>query len=105
MEGFAYKSYSAELVGEILNRYLADTSLERLAMQLEGVSFASAQRIVNHAIEMGVLSPQDKHKQGGGFAIKRARLALAKHPQAKATEIAHIAECGEATVYRAMRNK
>lgn len=105
VEGFEYKSYPAEFVQLILNRYLAGSSLEKIAIQIDGISSASAQRIVDHAIVIGVLSEEDKHKQGGGFAIKRAELALEKHPSAGPREIARIAGCAEATVYRAKKSK
>ena len=105
VEGFEYKSYPADFVQLILNRYLTGASLEKIALQIDGVSSASAQRIVNQAIAIGVLSEEDKHKSGGGFARKRAKLALEKHPEAGPREIARIAGCTESTVYRAKGGK
>lgn len=105
VEGFIYKSYPAELVKEIVNRYLADTTLEQLSLQLEGVSFAGAQRVIDYAILIGALSPEEKHPNGGGFARKRARAIWQRHPEATAPEIARLAECTESTAYRAKRGK
>jgi hypothetical protein len=105
VEGFEYKSYPKDLVQRILNKYLADTSLENIALQIDGISSASAQRIVNYAISTGVLSEEDRHKQGGGFARKRAQLVMEKHPEAGPREVARMAQCGEATVYRARKSK
>lgn len=105
VEGFEYKSYPAGLVQLILNKYLDGNSLEKISLQIDGVSFASAQRIIDYAILIGVLTEADKHKQGGGFARKRAELALEKHPSAGPREIARIAGCAEATVYRAKKSK
>ncbi len=103
VEGFQYKSFPPDLVEVILVRYLAGNTLEKLAMEIPGVSFASAGRIIDHAVEIGVLSPEDKHPKGGGFAIKRAKAALERHPDASPSEIARLAGCGQATVFRAKK--
>lgn len=105
IEGFAYKSYPEELVKEIINRYLADTTLEQLSLQLEGVSFAGAQRVIDHAVLIGTLLPEAKHPSGGGFARKRARRVWERHPQSTVAEIARLAGCAESTVYRAKETK
>lgn len=98
-----YKSYPADLVGEILNRYLADTTLDKLAIELEGVSAAGAQRVVDHAISIGVIRSEQKHHSGGGFARKRARLVWERHPKATVIQVARLANCSEGTVYRAKK--
>lgn len=100
-----YKSYPAELVGEILTRYLADTTLEKLALDLGGVSAAGAQRVVDQAIIRGVLCAEDKHKSGGGFARKRARLVWERHPEERVSVVARLAGCAIATAYRAKISK
>lgn len=105
VEGFEYKSYPVEIVEQVLNRYLADRTLLQLSLEIGGVSHAGAQRIVDEAVRRGVLSKEDKHKAGGGFAKKRAMKALEKYPERGPGEIARIAECSEATVYRARKSK
>lgn len=105
IEGFEYKSYPAELVREILVQYLAGSSLEKLSLELEGVSFAGAQRVIDYAVSTGVLSADDKHKRGrgGGLIKKRAKLVWERHPEATTKELARLASCGESTVYRAKK--
>lgn len=105
IEGFRYKSYPPDLVAQILTRYLADTSLKKISLEIDGVSAAGAQRVVDQAIELGVLLPEEKHVQGGGFAIKRARLVWERHPKAKPAAIARLAGCTESTAYRARKSK
>lgn len=103
IEGFKYKTYPPDLVKSILIRYLADTTLEKLSIDLSGVSVAGAQRVVEEAVKLGVIAESDKHKRGGGFARKRARVVWEKYPKEKPAVIARLAGCGVSTAYRAKK--
>lgn len=100
--GFEFHSYGEELVRQILVRYLAGASLEKLALQLEGVTFAQAQRIVNEAVARGVLLPEEKHPpRCPATKLERAKQTLINHPNHKIGLLAQLADCSESTLWRA----
>lgn len=102
IEGFEFHSYEPDLVGQILMKYLAGSSLKKLSLQLEGVSFAQAQRIIDEAVVRGVLLPEEKHPQGcSRKKIIKASAVLRRYPNAKLKVVARMAECAETTVWRA----
>lgn len=102
MVGFEFHSYGEGLVHQILVNYLAGSSLEKISIDLEGVTAAQAQRIVNEAIKRGTLLPEDKHPIGcSKTKILKAAEVLERHPNARPIEVARMVGCAESTVWRA----
>ena len=102
--GFEFHSYGQDLVQQILVRYLAGASLEKISIDLDGVAFAQAQRIVDEAVVRGVLLPEEKHAQGCPNTKRmRATEILEKYPKIKPIEVARLVGCGESTVWRAKK--
>jgi len=106
IEGFDYKTFPKELVSKVLIKYTAGQSYERIAQSEVPASFASIQRIVNEAVNRGVITAAQKRGVGnGGLKRERARVIYQKHPEAKVEQIARLAGCRTSTVYRAKRGE
>lgn len=96
---FSYKTVPHNICLEILLGYCEELSVERAYNSSFPLSSATFARVVRAAAEQGIIEMQPQ----GGLPNKRKRASeeWQKHPNAKVKEIARLAGCREATVYRA----
>lgn len=97
-------TFTSDEIRTVVSAYNKRGSLEFAAMEEDvPFSFASVQRIITLASEMGLV---EKNSMGRPL-INRERIfeLMEKFPHATVGQIAMLADCSKATVYRARRGE
>lgn len=104
-ERFSYGSLGEEQTEVVLDAYRRTRSCLRASLQTEvPVSSATVSRVVNAALEQGVLDPGVKRGPGRP-KVDRGRIlsVVEEFPAATLKQQARLAGCHEYTIYRALR--
>ena len=110
IEGFEFGSYTGDLVRRILVQYLSGNSLNDLAAKFagEGATYAQIQRVVDKAVMLGNILPEEKRTRGWKWARERAREAASqyykgphnKNGRCTVAQMAQMAGVSPSTMYR-----
>ena len=110
IKGFEFGSYPEDLVRRILVQYLSGNSLSRLAALFvdDGATYAQIQRVVNKAVDLGEILPEEKRTWGWKWARERARGVAGryydgehnKNGRCTIAQMAQMAGVSESTMYR-----
>lgn len=107
VETLGYKTIGPEQVRTVIQAYIQVRSCGRASME-EGVycSAATVGRVINVAVEEGVMDPEIKRERGRP-RIERGRIAdlLSTFPAATVYQIAQLASVSEITVYRTKKGE